>query len=245
MIQIDRVAGYQSKCIATAALRFSQWKCTNRADRLRSPTPHPLSISRSQPTVHATTAGPWPTRREILQHFVVPNTWPLKSKRPTLNVRWIGSIKALTGIEHWTIPHRRYLSHSRNSYVHMLCTKQILCFIINCIFYLLYSINCFGLCFVFSMFYGKCLYHILCCVEHMIIHHVNLTCARVKVHLVTSCHAEAPSRAAQSSEVRGLRTVISHSFCHVHDHHNEQWSSILIIHLARVDQRRLSTTHPG
>ena len=75
------------------------------------------------------------------------------------------------------------------------------------------------------MFYGKCLYHILCCVEHMIIHHVSimyLTCARVKVHLVTSCHAETASRAAQSSEVRGLWTVISHSFCHVHDHRNKQ-----------------------
>ena len=43
----------------------------------------------------------------------------------------------------------------------VLCMKQILCFIINCIFCYLYFINCCGLCFVFSMFYGKCLYHIL------------------------------------------------------------------------------------
>ena len=60
------------------------------------------------------------------------------------------------------------------------------------------------------MFNVWCLYHVLCCVDHMLIHYIrNLTCARVKVHLVTSCHAEAPSRAAQSSGVRGLWTVIS------------------------------------
>jgi len=37
----------------------------------------------------------------------------------------------------------------------------------------------------------------------------NLTCARVKVNLVTSRHAEVQSGAAQSSGVRGLWTVIS------------------------------------
>ena len=35
-----------------------------------------------------------------------------------------------------------------------------------------------------------------------------MTCARIKVHLVTACHAEAPSKAAQDSAVRGLWTVI-------------------------------------
>ena len=45
----------------------------------------------------------------------------------------------------------------------------------------------------------------------------NLTCARVKVHLVTSRHAEVPTGAAQSSEVRGLWTVIIINYDGIHE----------------------------
>jgi len=39
----------------------------------------------------------------------------------------------------------------------------------------------------------------------------NLNCPRVKVHLVTGCHAEALSRAAQGLRERGLWTLTSNN----------------------------------
>jgi len=86
--------------------------------------------------------------------------------------------------------------------VYVLC--ELLCFII-----------CPGnlICFVVYTFDVQRFFHIFSFMCHMHIHHVerlcNTTCVRVKVHLVTVCHAEETSRVAQGSGVTGLWTVIS------------------------------------